>query len=150
MLRATDGPRAGRFARGRLWLRLARDVDRGLSGKLVDASADHRRGLRLWGALDIDLTAVGIELPADGPIKANTRDALAPGVVVLRRNGKDGIAEGPITLQVAHPANSRVSGETVLDGEGLLLVVKRLGQFRFSGVWKGGGASGVFCAGVAR
>lgn len=150
VLRATDGPKAGRFARGRLWLRLARDVDRGLSGKLVDGAEDRRRGIRLWGALDIDLAAVGVELPADSSIKANTRDALRPGVLVLRRSGKDGIAEGPITLQVAHPANSRLPGETVIEGQGLLLQVKRLGQFRFSGVWKGGGASGVFCAGVAR
>ena len=155
VLRVTDGVRAGRFALGKLWLARARDDDKGNDGKAVDGAEDKRRGVALYGALDLDFAAIGLDFGDEkGAIVPTSRDPARPGVLVLRRepatSGKARSDSGAIYLQVGHPQNSRAAGESILDGEGLLLSVKRAGPFAFSGVWKGLGASGVFCAGAAR
>jgi hypothetical protein len=156
VLRVTDGDKVGRFAMGKLWLARATADDKGKDGKPTDWKIDRRRGIRLYGALDLDYAAIGVEWPRDARVKPSSRDPLRPGALLLAK-GSDGPAlaapeagSGQIYLQVGHPGNVRVRGEAVLDGEGLLLSIRRIGPFRFSGVWKGLGASGVFCVGNPR
>lgn len=156
VLRATDGDKIGRFAMGKLWLARATADDKSKDGKQTDWKTDVRRGIRLYGALDLDYAAVGVEWPTDGSIKPTSRDPLRPGVLLIADGGKGAEVAAPdagsgrVYLQVGHPSNSRALGETVLDGQGLRLSIRRIGPFRFSGVWQGLGASGVFCAGNPR
>ncbi len=156
VLRATDGDKIGRFAMGKLWLKRATADDKGKDGREPDWKRDVRRGIRLYGSLDLDYAAVGVEWPEDAGIKPTSRDPLRPGALLVAKEEEGaalataGGGGGQVYLQVGHPGNSRARGETVLDGQGLLLSIRRIGPFRFSGVWKGLGASGVFCAGNPR
>lgn len=142
---ATSGRKLGGIAEGVLDLRATNSNDRSPRTGEV-ASGRDIADVPLYGWATADWSLVDARVVKE---RAESRDPVFPGVLVMFASWKDGYAPRTPVVVISSVAH-RGSGDIVTDGGGIGLWVRKLDDAGFAGEWSGWGiamsGSGYFCA----